>query len=419
MEAAFEQFSSGLSAFAFYYPLFMAGVWIVGAIVYAVHWERRGSLPDQPPALEETPGVSYLVPCRNEAAHVRETIAWLLAQDYPEIEVVVVDDASTDDTGAVLNQLARSDARIRVVHLPHNRGKAAGLRTAALVAKHEFLVCVDGDALLDPKATRWMMHHMTTGPRVGAVTGNPRIRNRSTLLGKVQVGEFSAIIGMLKRAQRVYGRVFTATGAVSAYRKAALHRAGYWSSSTVTEDLDISWNLQTDGWDIRYEPNALCWILMPETLGGLWRQRLRWAQGGVEALVHYSGRVLRWKNHRMWGVWLEHVASLAWSVGMGTLILLWLVSLFVDLPGGAQVRPILPEWAGVMLGSVCLVQFVASLWLDGRYEKGLARYYYWMIWYPVLFWVIGMSTAVIAIPKTLFTTREGRGVWTSPDRGLR
>jgi biofilm PGA synthesis N-glycosyltransferase PgaC len=415
----FEHAGRLLSAFAFYYPLFMAGVWIVGAFVYAVHWEHRSQAPDQPPELARTPGVSFLVPCRNEAAHIRETVAWLLAQDYPELEVITINDASTDETGPILDELARGDSRVRVVHLLENQGKAAGLRMGSLVSRHEYLICVDGDALLDPHATRWMMHHLITGNRVGAVTGNPRIRNRSTLLGKVQVGEFSAIIGMLKRAQRVYGRIFTATGAVSGYRKAALHRSGYWSSNTVTEDLDISWRLQTDGWDIRYEPNALCWILMPETLRGLWQQRLRWAQGGVEALVRYSGRVLTWRCHRMWGVWLEHVTSLAWSVGLGLLILLWLVSLVVDLPGDVQLQPILPEWAGVMLGSVCLAQFVASLWLDGRYEKGLARYYYWMIWYPVLFWIIGMSTAVVAIPKTLFGNRNGRGVWTSPDRGLR
>ena len=155
------------------------------------------------------------------------------------------------------------------------------LRMGGMLSQAEFLVCIDGDALLDQHAVTWMMQHFIHSPRVAGVTGNPRIRTRSTLLGKIQVGEFSAILGLIKRAQRIYGRVFTMSGVVSAFRKSALHQAGYWSLDMVTEDIDISWKLQMNYWDIRFEPHALCWILMPETLRGLWKQRLRWAQGGM------------------------------------------------------------------------------------------------------------------------------------------
>ncbi len=162
------------------------------------------------------------------------------------------------------------------------------------MTKNEFLICIDGDALLGPEALAWMMRHFLDNPKVGAVTGNPRIRTRSTLLGKIQVGEFSAIVGMIKRAQRVYGRIFTISGVIAGFRKSALHSVGYWSNDMVTEDIDISWKLQLDGWSIRFEPNALCWVLMPETLKGLWKQRLRWSQGGAEVLLRYSSKVLCW-----------------------------------------------------------------------------------------------------------------------------
>src|SRR5690606_1756376 len=110
-------------------------------------------------------------------------------------------------------------------------------------------------------------------PRVGAVTGNPRIRTRSTLLGRIQVGEFSSIIGLIKRAQRTYGKVFTVSGVMACFRRSALHDVGYWDPHALTEDIDVSWRLEIRHWDVRFEPNALCWILMPETLQGLWRQR--------------------------------------------------------------------------------------------------------------------------------------------------
>jgi biofilm PGA synthesis N-glycosyltransferase PgaC len=212
-----------------------------------------------------------------------------------------VNDGSNDETGCILDDMGRENSRLRVVHFETNQGKAMGLRMASLMAQGEFLICIDGDALLDPHAVCWMVRHFLTGPRVGAVTGNPRIRTRSTLLGKIQVGEFSAILGLIKRAQRVYGRVFTMSGVVSAFRKSALHHVGYWSIDMITEDIDISWRLQLSHWDIRFEPNALCWILMPETLAGLWKQRLRWAQGGSEVLLRYLHHMFHWRSRRMWG----------------------------------------------------------------------------------------------------------------------
>ena len=174
----------------------------------------------------------------------------------------------------------RQHQQIRIIHLERNCGKANALNVGAIASNNEILVCIDGDAMLDEYAVASLVKHFIYSPRVGAVTGNPRVRNRSTLLGKIQVGEFSSIIGLIKRAQRIYGRVFTISGVVTAFRKSALQRIGFWRSDTTTDDIDVSWRLQLDHWDIRYEPNALCWILMPETYRGLWKQRLRWAVGG-------------------------------------------------------------------------------------------------------------------------------------------
>ena len=142
------------------------------------------------------------------------------------------------------------------------------------------LVCIDGDALLDPQALRWIARAFP--PRhVGGVAGNPRIRNRTSLLGRLQVGEFSSIIGLIRRAQTIYGRLFTVSGVICAFRKRALEEAGWWSPRTITDDIDVTWRVQLAGWRVVYEPNAIVWILMPETLRGLWKQRLRWAEGGV------------------------------------------------------------------------------------------------------------------------------------------
>jgi biofilm PGA synthesis N-glycosyltransferase PgaC len=405
--------------FVFYYPLFMAYLWMIGAIDYYLRREFRMPPPQEPPPLESYPKVSFIVPCHNEEQHLEETIHQLLRHDYPDFEVIAVNDGSTDRTGELLDDLARNEEKLRIIHLAENQGKAMGLRMAAMVSQGEFLICIDGDALLDPHAAYWIMSHFLQGPRVGAVTGNPRIRTRSTLLGKIQVGEFSAIVGMIKRAQRIYGRVFTMSGVVSGFRKAALQHVGYWNMDMVTEDIDVSWRLQLNHWDIRFEPNALCWILMPETFTGLWRQRLRWAQGGSEVLGRYIRDMFVWKSRRMWGVYLEYFCSIAWSYLMVLVIFLWLWGLLFPLPAELQFSGFLPGWSGVLLGLTCLLQFAIGLILDYRYERKIWRYLYVMIWYPLAFWLINMLTMVIGLPRALLKNSGQRAVWSGTDRGIK
>lgn len=413
------QWITWLGQFAFYYPIMMSSFWMVGGLYYYIRRERGQPDWRHPPSLSETPPVSILVPCHNEGGNVEETMAALALQQYPKFEVIAINDGSRDDTGARLDAMLGRYPWLRVLHLDRNVGKANALRAGALASNNEYFVCIDGDALLDPHATTWMISHLTSGPRVGAVTGNPRVRNRTTLLGRLQVGEFSSIIGMIKRAQRVYGRLFTVSGVICAFRRAALHRVGYWSDDMVTEDIDISWRLQSDHWDIRYEPNALCYILMPETIRGLFNQRLRWAQGGVEVMLRQGIGLLTWRQRRMWGVLLEFLMSVAWAYVVAIAIALWLIGMIVPLPDPYMISPLIPRWHGVVLGLVCLLQFAISHWIDRRYEPRVWRNYFWMIWYPFAYWMINLITMVVAVPKTIFRRKWRRAVWVSPDRGVR
>lgn len=408
-----------LFQFAFLYPIVMSFFWMSGGLYYYFRRERQARPRNDPPPMAVMPFATLLIPCHNEGDNVEDTIGGALAQQYPDFEVIAINDGSRDDTGDRLNALAAKHPRLRVIHLDRNLGKANALRMGALAARSEYLVCIDGDALLDEYATHWMIWHLTSGPRVGAVTGNPRIRNRSTLLGRLQVGEFSSIIGMIKRAQRVYGRIFTVSGVISGFRRTALHRIGYWADDMVTEDIDISWRLQLDHWDIRYEPNALCFILMPETLKGLWRQRLRWAQGGVEVLIRHSVDMFTWRKRRMWAVLLEYLLSVVWAYTMLLIMVLWALGKFVQMPPGLYVHTLLPSWHGVILALICMLQFASSIVIDRRYETAVGRNYFWMIWYPMAYWMLSLFTTVVAVPKTLLRRRRGRATWVSPDRGIR
>ena len=409
-----------LLGFVFYYPLFMSYLWMLGALIFYWRFERELPPYTRPDVIPNTPPVSILIPCFNEGENAEETISHALAMQYPDFEVIAINDGSRDNTAEVLDRMAAANPQLRVVHLAQNQGKAMALQAGSLLAKHEILIGIDGDALLDPHSAHWMVKHFVQNPAVAAVTGNPRIRNRSTLLGRVQVGEFSSIVGMIKRAQRNFGRLFTVSGVITAFRKSAVHQVGYWSADMLTEDIDITWKLQRAGWDVLFEPNALVWILMPETLGGLWKQRLRWAMGGAQVLLKNFDVLWRPSQKHLWPLMLEMCISVFWSYAMLLLVVVWLAG-FV-LPHGilpAISSPLIPQNSSIVLSATCLVQFGFSKWLDSRYDRGLGRNYYWMIWYPVVFWVINIASTVVAYPKVLLRREGKRARWISPDRGIR
>lgn len=419
---AFVLTTEALLGFVFFYPLLMSGLWICGGLYFWWHWERHWPWGEsrQVPELAGDPLISILVPCYNEVEHGEETLLAALAQRYQHIEVIAINDGSSDGTGEMLDRLAAEHEKLRVIHLELNQGKAMALCMGALAARSEYLVCIDGDAVLDPDAAAFMVAPLIDHPRVGAVTGNPRIRTRSTLIGRIQVGEFSSIIGLIKRTQRVYGKVFTVSGVVSAFRRTALDRAGYWSLDMITEDIDISWKLQRDHWSIFYEPRALCWILMPETLRGLWKQRLRWAQGGAEVFIKNLRSILTWRHRRLWPLMAEFCLSTLWAFAFAISIVLWVLNQFTPLSHHLHIANLLPPaFTGMMLAMVCLLQFAVSILIDSRYEPRLARSLFWVVWYPLAYWMVSLFTTLVSFPKVMLRRRARRARWTSPDRGIK
>ncbi|AOY95809.1 poly-beta-1,6 N-acetyl-D-glucosamine synthase [Cupriavidus sp. USMAA2-4] len=410
--------ASVISNFVFYYPLLMSYLWMMGGLLHyflVEHKERGKARAD---ALPDCPKVSVIVPCYNEADNVREVMASLARLRYPNYNIIAVNDGSSDATGEILNELTDQYPQLLVIHQSHNEGKAIGLTTAAMLTDAEYLLCIDGDSLLDRETIGWMLRHFLRDPDVAGVTGNPRIRTRTSLLGRMQVGEFSSIVGLIKRTQEMYGRLLTVSGVICMFRKSALRSVGYWSPDMLTEDIDISWKLQVSGWRIHFEPHALSWILMPETFKGLFRQRLRWAKGGIQVLQKYAVPILRKRATMMWPIFLEYAASVLWAYCMLFTLVMTLANALFDLPPAWHFANV-PRGAGIALFLTCCAQIVVGCLIDRHYDTRLLRYFLNTIWYPVAFWTIGMVASVIALPSVLLHQRGSRARWVSPDRGIR
>ncbi len=397
--------------FVFWYPAVMAMMWVLGALVFYWSNERNkdGIIP------ENLPFVSILMPAHNESSILKQVVEQMVNLDYPDYEVILINDGSTDNSSELMKELSEKYDRVRVVDLDKNCGKANALYLGLIASKGEILVGVDADSYLDKKALRYMVSHFVNrhnGERVGAVTGNPRVRNRGSLLGKIQLCEYASIISLIKRTQRVLGKVMTVSGVCVAYRKRALMDCGFWDRDMMTEDIAVTWKLEKNFWDVRYEPRALCWMLVPETVKGLWRQRKRWSEGGLEVVFRHWDIFNSWRRRRMTPIYLEQVASFVWSV-------CWLVLTTILIVAEIRGKHVFTEylWKSQFLSFVCLLQFAVAVWLESHYDRNLIKNTWSVIWYPILYWYINVFITLGSLLKAILPNKK-LATWKSPDRGL-
>ncbi|MCW2639708.1 MAG: polysaccharide deacetylase [Dactylosporangium sp.] len=229
--------------------------------------------------------VSVIVPAYNEAANIAATVRSLVASDYPHVEVIVVDDGSSDGTADIVARL-----RLPGVYVIRqaNAGKPAALNNGIRHARGDLLVLVDGDTVFEPDAIGRLVQPLRD-PEVGAVSGNTKVANRKGLLGRWQHLEY--VIGFnLDRRMFDVGRCMpTVPGAIGAFRRAAVTDVGGVSDQTLAEDTDFTMAVIRAGWRVVYASGAVAWTEAPASLRQLWRQRYRWCYGTMQAM---------WKHRR-------------------------------------------------------------------------------------------------------------------------
>ena len=332
--------------------------------------------------LHELPPISIIVPAYNEGPVIERALTSLMKLEYPEYEVLVVDDGSTDDTLRIASEWEgqRGPGEFRVVTKP-NGGKASALNAGIAMSKHPLVFCMDADSYVEPRTLLEAARHFVD-PAVGAVAGNVKVENRGKLITKLQALEYIEGLNLARRAQGFVSAVNIVPGPVGLFRREALEEVGGYDTDTFAEDADLTLKMMSAGWRVEYEDQAIAWSEAPERWMDLAQQRYRWTRGILQAIRKRKALFLRpfpdfplWVSTVQLGfealVWpvmnvFAHLffAIVALMFGAGELIVYWMILLtLLDLVA-ALVTVSMEEESLSLVPMALVYRFVFILFLD-------------------------------------------------------
>lgn len=352
-----------------------------------VGWHRHRDHYDR--CADHTPRVAVVIPAWNEGKVIGASIDMLVGMDYPAacLRVLVVDDASTDDTPDVVRAKAAQYAG-RVAHLRRARGGQGkahtlnhGLRWVLADDWAEAVLVMDADVLFEPLTLRRMARHLAD-PRVGAVTAYIKEgSDPGNLVSRYVAFEYITAQAAARRAQNVMGVLACLAGGAQLHARASLEAiGGLIETSTLAEDTFTTFRTQLAGRRAVFDGNAVVWAEEPGTLAALWRQRLRWARGNLQltasfrSLWFHPGGATRLSSPLFGLVWFSVVFMPVFMI----LAAIGLVGLYLLDPSWAWAA--LSGFWGINVATHCFVTFSSfgidpgtarRAWFEGLTFPGL------------------------------------------------
>ena len=399
------------------YPVIAGTTGVVAALMFAARRERDDNgfhaVDDA-----ELPRISLLVPASRDAAALDRTLTGLHDLDYPDYEIVVVDEQSPDDIVAVVRAHLGPEGRIQFLRKEVAEGRPAALNDAMPLATGELIVLIEAGATLHRGSLRALAAHFVRLPRVGAVLASPRVGDQASLVSGLQNLEYAALVSLNRRAQVVWGRVLSVSGVPIAFRRSALEDVGLFDPLMLTEDVDLVWRLQERFYDVRYEPRAQADLAVPDRPREWWRQRRRAMTGLVQILVHRGRGLAHWRYRRQWPVAAGAALSIVWVHALVVTAAVWVCCLLtgVRAKGAAP----FPNGWWVLLAAGCVVRIGAGLLLHARYDRPAWRSFLVAPLYALGYWfALAAVTVRSTLPVVLGRWSPARERLAVPDRTLR
>jgi biofilm PGA synthesis N-glycosyltransferase PgaC len=388
------------------FPIVIAMVAINSSRQYLLD-RRRDTTDYDFPHLEELakarliwPLITIIIPARNEGNTIARTVEAALDLHWPDLEVIVIDDGSTDHTASSLEAFS-THPRVSVISHKSPRGKSQSLNEAFRRARSEVVLILDADAQPAKNVLDRMVPHLLHYPDVAGVTGNPRVANVDKLLAKLQAIEFTSTVSTLRRGQSAWGRVNTISGIMAVLRRDTVLNLGGFSPVQPTEDIELTWRMQLAGYRCIYEPAAQVAMEVPETISQLWAQRTRWSRGLARVLQVHGLALLRKWEWPLIPFLVEATLAILWCHVLVAATILWAVAASYGIVNVGNTL-VIGHWGAMTVG-IALGQVIWGIHLDSSHDKSIKKLWPLAPLYPLLYWWFGALAVVWTTIPTLVT----------------
>lgn len=347
------------------------------------------------------PLVSVIIPAWNEEVGILKTIKSTLASSYDHLEVIVVDDGSTDNTRRrVLRYRQHFDPEGNKIKLvsQENAGKSTALNTGIARAQGELIVTLDADSYLTPGSIQELVKTMAN-PNYAVAIGEIVVGNTKNLIGQMQHYEY-LVCFHYKRAQHMFNSVYIFPGALTAFRASTLKTVGEFESYSSTEDLDISMRIKAKGHQVAYVDTAICITEGATTLRGLLNQRVRWRHGFIDCTIRR--REFVWSTRK--GKYLSYIDFPLSIIGIFEVLIYPFIILFLM----QQIVAYL--FAPVLILSYLLVVFVLLLLSGLRTEAKISPSKAFLM--PIALSIIAILEYIALLISLYRTIRRKKTTWT-------
>jgi len=267
-----------------YLVMFFFGVFFIN-IFLVLHYQNRRRLQDHPKP-KTFPTISFLVPAYNEEATIKDTISAIINLKYPKgkKEILIINDGSKDKTKEISKALSKKYKEVKLLD-KKNSGKADSLNHALKIAKGELVAVTDADSYPKQDALIKMVGYFED-KKIGAVTSRVLVKNKDNWLSRFQIMDYS-IIAWTRKLLDFVDSVYVTNGPLSIYRKKIVQQVGGFDPKNLTEDIEITWNILSNGYKTKMSYSAIVYTTVPEKLKTWISQRVRWNLGGLQTLYKY------------------------------------------------------------------------------------------------------------------------------------
>ncbi len=395
---------------------FMVGyqfvLWALGYI-YSRRAERERREAEA--ATEELPAVSILLPCHNEELVIERTLEAMLALRYPtdRLEILVINDASTDGTGACVGRIAAREPRVRLLNIPAEtggRGKAAALNRGIQEARCSLLAIYDADNIPEPESLRHLARQLERHPECAAVLGKFRTLNRkANLLTRFINIEGLTFQWIVQAGRWMLLRFCSLPGTNYLIRREAVELVGGWDEAALTEDAELTVRLYEAGYRVKFVPYAVTWEQEPERLGTWLRQRNRWVRGYNYLFRKFARQLPRLKPRALafellYSLSIYYLVFAAILISDLLFVLGWLGWILIPVPG-----PYREVWLVAFL--LYTLELILALSLEEGEDSSanillsvLMYFTYSQLWIPVV--IKGFYDDFIAKKETRWIKTE-------------